>query len=558
MDYKRTNESDYYAHDDARPHNHAGATRRMSSRSQTPASRYSRTRSQEQYGESVGRSSASFYGGAQRGGASYPSHAQASQRPSARTHRATSDDETARTSPTPRMTRQQYVARQAQRRKKIVVIAAAVVAVVLFAGVAAFGYIGGIFGNFGAGIDDDLRNVLVETDMANEPFYMLLMGTDGSAERDASGDFGESYRTDSIMLARIDPVDKKLTLVSIHRDTLVDMGEYGQQKLNAAHALEGPSLSVEVVSKMAGVPISHYAEINFDGFRDVVNALGGIEVDVPMTIDDADAGGHLDAGLQTLNGDQALILCRSRHAYDEMGDGDSYRAANQRLVLSAIAKKLLSSDIVTMTSTVQTLSQYVTTDLSLTDIIGLAQAMQGLDTATNMYTAMEPTTSEYINNIWYEITDETAWAEMMRRVDQGLPPTEEDIVEETSGTILADAGTGQFEGRDSSLNADGSIRRSGLVTVRNGNGINGAGEEASRVIQEMGYQVDSGNADTFDYPQTMVIYGASAQQELAQELQRKLGCGTLFLNDGTFAFDGDFLVVLGADWQSPRAASDGE
>ncbi|RKI97389.1 LytR family transcriptional regulator [bacterium D16-34] len=456
------------------------------------------------------------------------------------------------------MTRQQYVARQAQRRKKIVVIAAAVVAVVLFAGVAAFGYIGGIFGNFGAGIDDDLRNVLVETDMANEPFYMLLMGTDGSAERDASGDFGESYRTDSIMLARIDPVDKKLTLVSIHRDTLVDMGEYGQQKLNAAHALEGPSLSVEVVSKMAGVPISHYAEINFDGFRDVVNALGGIEVDVPMTIDDADAGGHLDAGLQTLNGDQALILCRSRHAYDEMGDGDSYRAANQRLVLSAIAKKLLSSDIVTMTSTVQTLSQYVTTDLSLTDIIGLAQAMQGLDTATNMYTAMEPTTSEYINNIWYEITDETAWAEMMRRVDQGLPPTEEDIVEETSGTILADAGTGQFEGRDSSLNADGSIRRSGLVTVRNGNGINGAGEEASRVIQEMGYQVDSGNADTFDYPQTMVIYGASAQQELAQELQRKLGCGTLFLNDGTFAFDGDFLVVLGADWQSPRAASDGE
>lgn len=454
------------------------------------------------------------------------------------------------------MSRQQYVARQAQKRKKLVVIAAAVLAVVLFAGTAAFGYIGGIFGNFGAGVDDDLRNVLVETDMANEPFYMLLMGTDGSADRDASGDFGESYRTDSIMLARIDPVDKQVTLVSIHRDTLVDMGVYGQQKLNAAHALEGPSLSVEVVSKMAGVPISHYAEINFDGFRDVVNALGGIEVDVPMTIDDADAGGHLDAGLQTLNGDQALILCRARHAYDEMGDGDSYRAANQRLVLSAIAKKLLSSDIVTMTNSVQTLSQYVTTDLSLTDIIGLAQAMQGLDTSTSMYTAMEPTTSAYIDNIWYEITDEEAWAEMMRRVDQGLPPTEEDIVDETSGTILADSGTGQFDGRDSSLNADGTPRRSGLVTVRNGNGINGAGDEASRVIQAMGYQVDSGNADSFDYPQTLVIYGASAQAELAQELQSKLGCGTLVLNDGTFAFDGDFLVVLGADWQAPATASD--
>lgn len=550
MDYKRSNESDYYAHDDAPMPQHAGATRRMSSRSQTPASRYSRTRSQEQYGESVGRVRP------ERQSAQQSARSAAHSQVHARGRSAGDDAQASRVSPTPRMSRKQYVARQSQRRKKVVVIAAAALAVVLFAATAAFGYIGGIFGNFGAGVDDDLRNVLVETDMANEPFYMLLMGTDGSAERDESGDFGEAYRTDSIMLARIDPVDKQVTLVSIHRDTMVDMGEYGYQKLNAAHALEGPSLSVEVVSQMSGVPISHYAEINFDGFRDVVNALGGIEVDVPMTIDDADAGGHLDAGLQTLNGDQALILCRSRHAYDEMGDGDSYRAANQRLVFSAIAKKLLSSDIVTMTSTVQTLSNYVTTDLSLTDIIGLAQAMQGLDTSTSMYTAMEPTTSEYINNIWYEITDEEAWAEMMRRVDQGLPPTEEDIVDEVSGTILADSGTGQFEGRDSSLNPDGSLRRNGLVTVRNGNGINGAGEEAAGLIQEMGYRVDSGNADSFDYPQTMVIYGASANQELAQELQRKLGCGTLFLNDGTFAFDGDFLVVLGADWKSPAASSD--
>ncbi|MCG5014988.1 LCP family protein, partial [Collinsella aerofaciens] len=89
-----------------------------------------------------------------------------------------------------------------------------------------------------------------------------------------------------------------------------------------------------------------------DGFKDIVDALGGVEVDVPMEIDDEDAGGHLDAGLQTLSGDQALILCRSRHAYDEYGDGDSYRAANQRLVLSAIAKKILSADVATMASTV--------------------------------------------------------------------------------------------------------------------------------------------------------------------------------------------------------------
>ncbi|MFR4802610.1 MAG: LCP family protein [Eggerthellaceae bacterium] len=67
-----------------------------------------------------------------------------------------------------------------------------------------------------------------------------LMGTDGSNDREASAEFaGDQFRSDSIILARIDPVDKKATLVSIHRDTLVDMGEYGQNKLNAAHAIGG-------------------------------------------------------------------------------------------------------------------------------------------------------------------------------------------------------------------------------------------------------------------------------------------------------------------------------
>ena len=189
--------------------------------------------------------------------------------------------------------------------------------------------------------------------------------------------------------------------------------------------------------RLAGVPISHYAEINFDGFKDIVDALGGVEVDVPMEIDDEDAGGHLDAGLQTLSGDQALILCRSRHAYDEYGDGDSYRAANQRLVLSAIAKKILSADVATMASTVQALSQYVTTDLEISDIIGLAQTMQGLDPATDIYSAMEPTTSKYINDVWYEINNVDEWKKMMTRVNQGLPPTDEDIVDEMSNTVLA-------------------------------------------------------------------------------------------------------------------------
>lgn len=439
-----------------------------------------------------------------------------------------------------------------RKRPSKLVIALAVVGVLVLGGAgAAFAYYGILSGSLHAGVDAKLRAALVDTDLAKEPFYVLLMGTDGSNDRQASQEYaGDQFRSDSIILARIDPVDKKVTMVSIHRDTLVDMGEYGQNKLNAAHAIGGAALAVETVSKLAGVPISHYAEINFDGFKDVVDALGGVEVDVPMEIDDEDAGGHLDAGVQTLSGDQALILCRSRHAYDEFGDGDSYRAANQRLVLGAIAKKILSADVATMASTVQALSQYVTTDLEITDIVGIAQTMQGLDPATDMYSGMEPTTSSYIDGVWYEINNVEQWKAMMARVDQGLPPTEGDIVDEVSGTILASTGSGQLVNESGDLSGGGaSQKRSGTVAVRNGNGITGAGSQAAERVQSLGYKVESGNADSFDYPQTLVVYEQGGKADRAQEIVDALGVGKAMVNDGSYVINADFLVVLGADWK---------
>ncbi len=454
--------------------------------------------------------------------------------------------------PTPRrVSRGDYERTRSRKRRRTLAIALAVVGVLVLGGAgAAFAYYNILSGNLHDGVSAELRDALVETDLANEPFYILLMGTDGSNDREASQEFaGDQFRSDSIILTRIDPVNKKATMVSIHRDTLVDMGEYGQNKLNAAHAIGGAALTVNTVSKLAGVPISHYAEINFDGFKDIVDALGGVEVDVPMEIDDADAGGHLDAGLQTLSGDQALILCRSRHAYDEYGDGDSYRAANQRLVLSAIAKKILAADVATMASTVQALSQYVTTDLEITDIIGLAQTMQGLDPSTDIYSAMEPTTSEYINDVWYEINNVEEWKKMMTRVDQGLPPTDEDIVDEQSNTVLATTGSGETH---SSTNEDGTQKKpkhSGNVAVRNGNGITGAGTEASARIEELGYTVESGNADSFDYAKTLVIYDDDSKASQAKEIAEALGVGKAMANDGSYLFESDFLVVLGSDWK---------
>lgn len=321
----------------------------------------------------------------------------------------------------------------------------------LLVGGVAFGgylYLGNISNQMHEGVDEELEAVLTpeEEVQPDEPFYMLIMGIDKSEERANSAAFaGDTFRSDSMILTRVDPQQKTVTLVSIERDTYVDIEGYGPNKINAAAAYGGAALTVKTIEEFAGVDISHYVAIDFDGFKEAVDALGGIEVDVPMTIDDPQAGGRVEAGEQTLNGDQALILCRSRHAYDNYGSGDYYRMANQRMVMGAIAKKLLASDPVTMANTISSMAGYITTDFNVEDIVSIATQMQGMDTDEDIYSAMNPTTSTMIDGIYYEICDTAAWQEMMKRVDEGLPPYEDEDRNKNDGGGLDGTVTGVQE-----------------------------------------------------------------------------------------------------------------
>ena len=285
----------------------------------------------------------------------------------------------------------------------------------------------------GSGIGLDTRLSLTPA-LPGTPFYMLLVGTDKSEDRVENNSTGGVYRTDSIILARVDPLAAKLTLVSIQRDTLVDLGgDYGQQKINAAYTYGGAPLLIKTVSKLANVPIAHYAEIDFDSFTSVVDDLGGIDVTVPIDIDDELAGVSLKAGPQTINGAQALGLCRARHAYDQYGAGDYYRTANQRMVLGAILKKALSGNPFMLLATLNAASASVSTDITGIELMLLGARFVGFDMSKNLYSGLEPTTSEYVNGTWYEKVNESAWQTMMSRVGQGLPPYEDASQDPTAG-----------------------------------------------------------------------------------------------------------------------------
>lgn len=437
------------------------------------------------------------------------------------------------------------------RKRRVGLTVAAIFLVVILAGAGvAFAFISGIDRNLQDGLDDDLLATLTASDSPSEPFYMLLIGVDKSEEREESDVYGGAYRTDSMILTRVDPRNTKITMVSIYRDTMVDLKGYGKQKINAAYAFGGPSLAVKTVSELAGVPIHHYAEIDFNGFEDVVNALGGVDVDVPMDINDSYAGEPLKAGPQTLNGSQALVLCRSRHAYDAYGDGDMMRAANQRMVISAILKKIMSSDVATMTSTVSTLANYITTDFSVSSILGFANTFKDINVDEDIYSAMEPTIPLYENDIWWAVLDEEPWREMMKRVDAGLPPTEEGLVDPNTGVTLAVVGDGGKAAMANNSSSASSSFSGVKIAVRNGSGISGCAADAASKLSAKGAITDTGNADDSKYKTTLIIYNDDSDKAQAQAIADTLGVGQIKKNTGgTYAFTTDFLVVVGADWK---------
>jgi LCP family protein required for cell wall assembly len=173
----------------------------------------------------------------------------------------------------------------------------------------------------------------------------LLVGSDSRADLSeeergelATGD-AEGQRTDTILLLHVPDGDGPNLLLSLPRDSYVEIPGEGENKINAAYAFGGPVLLVETVELNTGLRVDNYVEVGFVGFVDVVDSVGGIEVCPETKIDDPNAGRlQLEPGCQDVDGGTALQYSRSR----AFGDGDITRAMHQREVISAVGKKAAS------------------------------------------------------------------------------------------------------------------------------------------------------------------------------------------------------------------------
>ncbi len=177
---------------------------------------------------------------------------------------------------------------------------------------------------------------------------------------------GENGRSDSIMIATIDPVHKKLKLTSIMRDSYVNIPDRGLDKINHAYAFGGPQLAIKTINENFGLNIEDYMTVNFSSLPIIIDALGGVDI----TITDEEVShipGISAAGTYTLTGDQALAYSRIRYAEG----GDYKRTERQRTVLEGLFSKALSMPASSYVSILDTVLPYVQTNMSSSTILSI-------------------------------------------------------------------------------------------------------------------------------------------------------------------------------------------
>ncbi|MGW8767510.1 LCP family protein [Streptomyces sp. NPDC055815] len=242
----------------------------------------------------------------------------------------------------------------------------------------------------------DLSKVIERPEEGDCTTY-LIVGSDSregmSAEEKKKLHTGsaEGKRTDSMMI--LAACSSGNTMVSLPRDSWVTIPNFvgsesgksyparGGSKLNAAYAMDGPELLVRTVEYNTGLRIDHYAEIGFAGFANIVDALGGVELNIDKGFKDKKSGADFQAGKQTLNGEQALAFVRTRYAFAE---SDLQRTKNQQKFLSALANQAATPGTIlnpfalypTLGAGLDTL--IVDKDMSLYDLGKMFFAMKGI------------------------------------------------------------------------------------------------------------------------------------------------------------------------------------
>lgn len=364
-----------------------------------------------------------------------------------------------------------------------------------------------------------------------------LIGKDIKLNIAVFGVDGDQTRTDVIFVVHFDSKSGNINLLSVPRDTRVEITDEmytylkandkyipydGICKINEVHAYAGKEkadeFSVKQLEELLGIEIDNYVKINFDGFKSLVDLIDGVDFYVPQDMywDMRDSGDpliNLKEGMQHLDGAKAEQLVRFRRY--PLGDED--RVKVQQDFLKEVAKKVLSTDTIAknLPSLAKTAYQYVETDVSLTDAVKYMQYADDAD-LTKLKTETLPGSGQYVGKVSYFLYDELETKAAVKRLFFSDDVTEADIAQSSVGKV---------------------------IEVANGGSKSGfAGENQEMLISE-GFTVEK--VSTFDGERTEYTRIVVSQEGMGKDLQgyypnSQIVVASSMLNEGI-----DILIILG-------------
>lgn len=354
-----------------------------------------------------------------------------------------------------------------------------------------------------------------------ERMNILVLGVDSGKDK--------VQRSDTMMVLSLDPAAREIGLLSIPRDTLVSIpGESRRDKITHAHAFGGPEKAMAAASDFIGEPLHSYVKVDFQGFKSLVDILGGVTVDVEKRMRYRDPTQNLNIdlqpGRQRLNGDKALQFVRYRQ------DGDLFRIRRQQEFLQAVGDESLRlGTVFKLPRLLREGTRYVKTNLGADDMVRLAQLAASVK-REDIHMATVPTSPHHNRRGEYlgEDADPQATLDLVDRLVRGV---------------------------DRDANAQVAVR------VLDGSG-QGLGPAVSSILEGEGYRVVGvAQAPRQDYANTTVLYANADMnhqgQVLARNLSREIATVRLYrardpasdLGAGEGMTAADVVVVAGRDAQ---------
>ena len=383
---------------------------------------------------------------------------------------------------------------------------------------------------------------------STDPIHIVLLGLDQRPEESGPS------RTDTIIVVRVDPATNSASMLSIPRDLWVPIPGYGENRINTANYIGdlkgypggGPALVKKTIEYNLGIRVHYYARLNFEGFVRIIDRIGGIDINVPAAIEDSqypdpDNPGayttiYIPAGRQHMDGQTALKYARTRHV-----DSDFGRLSRQQQVIMAVRDRVLRLDLIPqllphLNELMNEMGDAVQTDLQPADIIRLAQWAEQIEDG----------------NIKQGMIDSSMTVPLVTPNGAQVLGLNREKVRPLIKELFPDKTPELDEAQVEDLNR--LAAEQARIAVQNGTTTGSLASHTATFLKERGFQVvQFGNADRFDYAQTVIIDYSGKSYTVGRLAQLFHVAESNIQHPSGISSEVDILLIIGQDFQLPSS-----